>query len=223
MILVTGAAGILGQAVIHRLSQDGEKVAAVDFQEKITLSGQSLSLGGIDLTDDKDCERMLLALKNAGVHTLDGLVNVAGGFTWEKIADGSWQSWERMLRINLQSAHHAIVNALPLLRERHGAIVNIGAAAADYATTGMGAYAASKSAVARLTEAIASEELQYGIRANAILPSIIDTPQNRIDMPDADFSKWALPSEIAAVAAFLLSRSASGVTGASIPVIGRLL
>ena len=223
MILVTGAAGILGQAVIHRLSQDGEKVAAVDFQEKITLSGQSLSLGGIDLTDDKDCERMLQALKNAGVHTLDGLVNVAGGFTWEKIADGSWQSWERMLRINLQSAHHAIVNALPLLRERRGAIVNIGAAAADYATAGMGAYAASKSAVARLTEAIASEELQYGIRANAMLPSIIDTPQNRIDMPDADFSTWALPSEIAAVAAFLLSRSASGITGASIPVIGRLL
>lgn len=166
---------------------------------------------------------MLQTLAAQGAHALHGLVNVAGGFVWETTADGSWQSWERMYRINVQSAHHAIVHALPMLRLGRGSIVNIGAAAAARASGGMGAYTASKSAVARLTESLAAEEMAHGIRVNAILPSIIDTPQNRAEMPDSDFSKWVSPHEISEVVAFLLSPTASGVTGASIPVYGRVL
>lgn len=223
MILVTGAAGVLGQAVVQRLSKNGAVVAAIDFQTTIPPAGQSLSIGGVDLADSQGCSRMLQTLAAQGAHALHGLVNVAGGFVWETTADGSWQSWERMYRINVQSAHHAIVHALPMLRLGRGSIVNIGAAAAARASGGMGAYTASKSAVARLTESLAAEEMAHGIRVNAILPSIIDTPQNRAEMPDSDFSKWVTPQEISEVVAFLLSPTASGVTGASIPVYGRVL
>jgi NAD(P)-dependent dehydrogenase (short-subunit alcohol dehydrogenase family) len=223
MILVTGAAGVLGQAVVKRLSKDGVAVAAVDFQATIPPVGQTLSIGGVDLADCDACSKMMQVLETAGINALHGLVNVAGGFVWEKIANGSWQSWERMYRINVQSAHHAIVHALPMLRVGHGAIVNIGAASAARADGGMGAYTASKSAVARLTESLAAEETMYGVRVNAILPSIIDTPKNRADIPDGDFSKWVSPAEIAEVVAFLISQSASGVTGASIPVFGRVV
>lgn len=223
MILVTGAAGVLGQAVIKRLSKDGVAVAAVDFQVTIPTAGQSLSIGGVDLADSRACSRMMQTLAAHGADALHGLVNIAGGFVWEKIADGSWQSWERMYRINVQSAHHAIVHALPMLRVGHGAVVNIGAASAARADGGMGPYTASKSALARLTESLAAEETMYGVRVNAILPSIIDTPQNRADMPDGDFSRWVSPAEIAEVVTFLISPSASGVTGASIPVLGRVV
>lgn len=223
MILVTGAAGVLGQAVVRRLAQTGIAVVAVDYQSNIPTAGQALSVGGVDLADGPSCVRLMQQIAAHDTTALQALVNVAGGFVWETIAAGSWQSWERMYRINVQTAHHAIVHALPQLRSARGAIVNIGAAAAARAGAGMGAYTASKSAVARLTESLAAEELVHGLRVNAILPSIIDTPQNRLDMPEADFSKWVSPQEIAEVAAFLISPAASGVTGACVPVSGRVL
>ncbi|MBU6378289.1 MAG: SDR family oxidoreductase, partial [Gammaproteobacteria bacterium] len=134
-----------------------------------------------------------------------------------------WDTWERMYRINVQSAHHVIFSAMPLLRRGRASIVNVGAAASTRAGAGMGAYTASKSAVARLTESLAAEEAVTGIRVNAVLPSIIDTPQNRADMPDADFTRWVTPAELAEVIAFLLSPQASGVSGACVPVSGRVL
>ncbi|MCY1454645.1 3-oxoacyl-[acyl-carrier-protein] reductase FabG [compost metagenome] len=113
--------------------------------------------------------------------------------------------------------------ALPLLTQgTHGRIVNIGAGAALKAGMGMGAYAASKAGVARLTESLAEELKDTGVTVNAVLPSIIDTLQNRADMPDADFSRWVSPAELAAVILFLLSSEASAVTGALIPVSGRV-
>jgi NAD(P)-dependent dehydrogenase (short-subunit alcohol dehydrogenase family) len=218
VILVTGAAGVLGQAVIATLVARGEAVAAVDLAPMIPAAGQRVSVGGIDLADATAGAALAAQLDGP----LNGLVNVAGGFVWETVSEGGWASWERMYRINVQTAFEATRLALPALRTSRGAIVNVSAAATARAGAGMGAYAAAKSAVSRLTEALAAEELTNGVRVNAVMPSVIDTPANRRDMPDADPSRWVSPSEIAEVVAFLLSPAASGVTGALVPVVGRV-
>jgi len=125
--------------------------------------------------------------------------------------------------MNLRTALLASQLALPhLLRSPRASIVNVGALAAQKAASGMGAYAASKAAVARLTEAMAEEFKERGLRVNAVLPSILDTPPNRADMPSADFSRWVTPDALAAVIAFLLSADAAAVTGACLPVTGRV-
>jgi NAD(P)-dependent dehydrogenase (short-subunit alcohol dehydrogenase family) len=223
VILVTGAAGVLGQAVIATLVARGEAVIAVDLAPMIPAAGQRLSVGGIDLADATAGAALIAQLTGtSGAGSLTGLVNVAGGFLWETVSEGGWASWERMYRINVQTAFEATRLALPALRTSRGAIVNVSAAATARAGAGMGAYAAAKSAVSRLTEALAAEELTNGVRVNAVMPSVIDTPANRRDMPDADPSRWVTPSEIAEVVAFLLSPAASGVTGALVPVVGRV-
>jgi NAD(P)-dependent dehydrogenase (short-subunit alcohol dehydrogenase family) len=159
--------------------------------------------------------------KEAG--RLDGLVNVAGGFHWEKLAGGTLDSWELMYRLNLRTAVVSCQAALPyLLQAGAGRIVNVGAMGAVKAATGMGAYAASKAGVAKLTEALADELKDRGITVNAILPSTLDTPRNRLDMPQADFSRWVTPVEAAEVIAFLVSDESRAVTGALIPVVGRV-
>jgi NAD(P)-dependent dehydrogenase (short-subunit alcohol dehydrogenase family) len=223
VILVTGAAGVLGQAVIATLVARGEMVAAVDLAPAVPPAGQRLSVGGTDLADATAGAALIAQLTGtSGAGSLTGLVNVAGGFLWETVAEGGWASWERMYRINVQTAFEATRLALPALRASRGAIVNVSAAATARAGAGMGAYTAAKSAVSRLTEALAAEELANGVRVNAVMPSVIDTPANRRDMPDADPGRWVTPTEIAEVVAFLLSPVASGVTGALVPVVGRV-
>ncbi|WP_332685868.1 SDR family oxidoreductase, partial [Devosia sp.] len=111
---------------------------------------------------------------------------------------------------------------MPSLAASRGAIVNVGANAAIKAGLGMGAYAASKSAVARFTEALAEEVKAAGVRVNAVLPSIVDTPANRAEMGEEDAAKWVKPVELAQVIAYLLSDAASAITGASVPVVGRM-
>jgi NAD(P)-dependent dehydrogenase (short-subunit alcohol dehydrogenase family) len=124
--------------------------------------------------------------------------------------------------MNLKTCITATKAALPHLeRQGAGRIVNIGALAANKAANGMGAYAASKAAVARFTEALADEVKLKNITVNAILPSIIDTPQNRKDMPDAEFDRWVKPQDIARVIAFLLSDASAAVTGALLPVTNK--
>jgi NAD(P)-dependent dehydrogenase (short-subunit alcohol dehydrogenase family) len=218
MILVTGAAGVLGQAVIATLAARGEAVAAVDLAPIIPSAGQRSSFGGVDLADPAAGAALIAQVGEP----VTGLVNVAGGFVWETVGEGGWASWERMYRINVQTAFEASRLALPALRSTRGAIVNVSAAATARAGAGMGAYTAAKSAVSRLTEALAAEELANGVRVNAVMPSVIDTPANRRDMPDADPGRWVTPTEIAEVVAFLLSPAASGVTGAVVPVVGRV-
>jgi NAD(P)-dependent dehydrogenase (short-subunit alcohol dehydrogenase family) len=152
---------------------------------------------------------------------LAGLVNIVGGFAWEKVEGGSLDTWDRLYRINLRSAVAATQAALPLLKAGKGAIVNVGSAAAAKAGVGMAAYAASKAGVVKLTESLAEELKGEGVRVNAVLPSIIDTPANRADMPKADFSRWVTPAALEKVIAFLLSDDAEAITGACIPVTGR--
>jgi NAD(P)-dependent dehydrogenase (short-subunit alcohol dehydrogenase family) len=154
---------------------------------------------------------------------IDVLVNIAGGFRWEKLEDGDPETWDQLYAMNLRTAVVCCKAALPALLERgHGRIINIGAgAAAARAGAGMGAYTASKAGVQRLTESLAEEVKDRGITVNAILPGVIDTPRNRADMPGADFSRWVAPEAIAEVILFLASDAARAVTGASIPVFGR--
>jgi NAD(P)-dependent dehydrogenase (short-subunit alcohol dehydrogenase family) len=153
---------------------------------------------------------------------LDALVNVAGGFLWETVECGSIETWDRLYATNVRTALLASQAALPHLVARgEGRVVNVGALAAAQAASGMGAYAASKSGVARLTEALAEEFKDRGITVNAVLPSILDTAANRADMPQADFARWVEPRALARVIVFLLSPDAAPINGALIPVRGK--
>lgn len=222
-IAITGAFGALGTAVVQALQAQGARVAAVDFapapRDSSTL-GQASLHGGVDLGEPAAAAAVFAAIVEQHGR-LDGLVNIAGGFRWEKVADGSLDTWDTMYRMNLRTAVCACQAALAHLPDG-GRIVNIGANGAVKAGAGMGAYAASKAGVARLTEALAEELKDRGITVNALLPSIIDTPANRADMPDADFSRWVQPKQLAEAIAFLLSDRASAITGALVPVLGRV-
>lgn len=220
IVAVTGAAGALGSKTVEILAAGGWTVVGIDLG-KVASDGVALALGGVDLTDEA-AVGVAAARIEKELGRLDGLVNIAGGFSWETVADGSVATWDRLYAMNVRTALIASRALLPLLRASHGAIVNIGAAASVKAGVGMGAYAASKSGVARLTEALAEELKEEGVRVNAILPSIIDTPTNRADTPDADVAKWVSPAQLAGVVAFLLSSDAMPITGALIPVTGRV-
>jgi len=224
VLAITGSNGALGQAVAATLSRYGARLALLDHGRTSPTAppAGALHYGGIDLTQaDAARSAMERVVKEAG--GLDGLVNVAGGFQWEKLEGGTLEAWDSMYRINLQTAVISCQAALPhLLRRGGGRIVNVGAMGAVKAATGMGAYAASKAGVAKLTEALADELKDRGITVNAILPSILDTPRNRADMPKSDFTRWVAPVEAAEVIAFLVSDEARAVTGALIPVVGRV-
>jgi NAD(P)-dependent dehydrogenase (short-subunit alcohol dehydrogenase family) len=208
--------------VAATLSRYGARLALLEHGQTSAAAqpAGALRFGGIDLTrDDAAREAMERVVKETG--RLDGLINVAGGFRWEKLAGGTLETWDFMYKINLRTVAAACQAALPYLTQG-GRIVNVGAMGAVKAATGMGAYAASKAGVAQLTEALAEELKERGITVNAILPSTLDTPKNRLDMPKADFTRWVAPAEAAEVIAFLLSDQARAVTGALIPVMGRV-
>jgi NAD(P)-dependent dehydrogenase (short-subunit alcohol dehydrogenase family) len=224
-VAVTGAFGSLGLATVAALAAAGAHVAAID---RADAPPQPFSrpnvhaIGGVDLGEANAAEEAI-ARSAAALGGLDALVNIAGTFRWEKIEGGSLDTWDFLYRVNLRTALAASRAAIRHLVESGNArIVNIGAMGALKAGAGMGAYAASKQGVMKLTEALAEELKDKGVTVNAVLPSIIDTPPNRADMPDADYSRWVKPAEIAAVIAFLISDDARAVTGASIPVSGRV-
>jgi NAD(P)-dependent dehydrogenase (short-subunit alcohol dehydrogenase family) len=218
-IIVTGGAGVLGMAVVARLAAEGARVVVMDKTSRDTVPGATLVFGVLDVTDPAETGKAMLTVREqlGGLH---GLVNIAGTFRWERLEDGSVDTWDLLYTVNLKSAVVATKAALPHLLETKGCIVNIGANGAARGSAGMGPYAASKAGVARLTESLAEEVKGRGVRVNAVLPSIIDTPQNRADMPDADYSRWVSPSALADVIAFLLSPQSAAITGACIPVTG---
>jgi NAD(P)-dependent dehydrogenase (short-subunit alcohol dehydrogenase family) len=226
VVVVTGGFGQLGQAVVRAALDAGAQVAALDRARPpadATLPAGAFALGELDLAEADAAVRALdqVAARFGG---LDALVNVAGTFRWETLEKGSLDAWDLLYRVNLRSAVSTSRAALPhLFRRGGGRIVNIGAgAAAAKAGAGMGAYTASKAGVAKFTEALADELKDRNVTVNAVLPSIIDTPANRADMPNADFSRWVTPQAIADLIVFLLSEQARAVTGALIPVSGRV-
>jgi NAD(P)-dependent dehydrogenase (short-subunit alcohol dehydrogenase family) len=178
--------------------------------------------GGMDLTDAVAAGA---AIDAAADHFggLDALLNIAGGFRWETLQTSMAESWHKLFLMNVQTAANASRAATPYLRKSQaGRIVNVGANAALKASLGMGPYAASKAGVHSLTQALAEELKADGVTVNAVLPSILDTPANRVDMPKADFSAWVAPDDLASVMLFLASEEARAVTGALIPVTGRV-
>jgi NAD(P)-dependent dehydrogenase (short-subunit alcohol dehydrogenase family) len=222
---ITGGFGFLGSAVAAAAVAQGAKVALIDYAPTSAapqLAGEVLPLGGVDLTDPASAERAFAAAAER-FGGIDALLNIAGGFAWETVEAGSPQRWQDLYRINVLTTLNASRAALPhLRRSTAGRIVNVGANAALRAMTGMGAYAASKSGVHALTQALSEELKAEGVTVNAVLPSIIDTPVNRADMPDADQAAWVKPAELAAVMLFLASEGASAVTGALVPVIAKV-
>jgi NAD(P)-dependent dehydrogenase (short-subunit alcohol dehydrogenase family) len=222
VIAVTGASGALGAAVVKVLGACGAQVASLDHAP-LPAGGATnpLALGGIDLADESAAAAALQKIV-AAIGRLDALVNIAGGFRFEKLEGGTLDSWDSMYRVNLRTAVSCCKAALPhLLKAGSARIVNVGALGAAKAGAGMGAYAASKAGVAKLTESLAEELKDRGVTVNAVLPSTLDTPRNRLDMPNADVGRWVTPEAMGEVIAFLLSDSAAVVTGALIPVAGR--
>jgi NAD(P)-dependent dehydrogenase (short-subunit alcohol dehydrogenase family) len=220
VIVVTGAFGALGRAVAEAASAEGARVAMLDLKTSPQSYTEPELAIAADITDH-DAALRTMAQVRAKTGRIDALLNIAGGFVWEKVNDGAIATWERMFTLNLKTALTATKAALPHLIEAKGAVVNVGAASALKAEAGMGAYAASKQAVMKLTESLAAE-LKGQVRVNAVLPSILDTKQNRADMPKADPSLWVQPAELARVMLFLASDEASAVTGALVPVTGRV-
>ena len=222
VVVITGALGALGKVVTEEALARGARVAAVDHApSQIPPAPDRIEFGGVDLSDAAQAKK---AIDAAAAHfgRLDALINIAGAFAFETVADGDPKTWQRMYAINLLTALNASRSALPHLAVSPSArIVNVGAMAALQAGAGMGPYAASKAGVHRLTEALAAE-WKGKITVNAVLPSIIDTAANRASMPKADFSKWVTPQELAEVILFLVSDAASAVTGALLPVSGRV-
>ena len=217
-IIVTGGFGVLGQAVAAAFTAQGHRVARVDFAPTPPATPAALDIGGADITAPGVAEAVV-AQVTAALGAPSVLVNVAGGFAWETLDAGGPATWERMFRINALTTVSMTKAALPALQSSpSAAIINIGAGAALQAAAGMGGYAASKAAVHRLTESQAAELKGTGVTVNAILPSIIDTPTNRKDMPDTDFSEWVQPQAIADVILFLASPAARAITGALIAV-----
>jgi NAD(P)-dependent dehydrogenase (short-subunit alcohol dehydrogenase family) len=225
-VVITGAAGVLGAAVARAFSAQGDELALIDrapdskglFKD---LNPPPLFLGGVDLTDPAQAQRTMDAAV-AKLGGIDVLINIAGGFRWETIADGHLETWDFLYAVNLKTAVCACKAALAHLPAGRGRIVNVGAAATAKAGAGMGAYTASKAGVAKLTEALAEELKDKGVNVNAVLPTIIDTPANRAEMPKADFARWVEPAALADVILFLSSSASRAVTGASILVAGRV-
>ncbi len=222
VVVVTGASGALGRVVVEAALGRGARVAGLDYAEsQIPAAANQIALGGVDLSDATEATKAIDAVA-AHFGRLDALVNIAGGFAFEAVAEGDPRTWQHMYTLNVLTALNASRAAIPHLAASASArIVNVGAMGALQAGAGMGAYTASKAGVHRLTEALAAE-WKGKITVNAVLPSIIDTSANRASMPKADFAKWVTPQELAEVILFLVSDAASAVTGALLPVSGRV-
>ena len=230
VVIITGAAGNLGQAVAETFALAGARRVLVDRapDRLATLypgtrgAPDVLLAGGYDLAEEADARRLVESVLQR-FQRIDVLVNAIGGFSGGKrVHEDSLSSWDAMFRINLQTTLNACRAVVPrLVQQGSGRIINVAARAALSGVPTLGAYCASKSAVIRLTETLAGELKDQGIGVNCVLPGTIDTPQNRKDMPQADYSKWVAPRAIADAILFLASDAARAVTGAALPVYGR--
>ncbi len=229
VVVVTGAAGNLGKAVSQAFAERGASVAMLDLSAgSIDAAIAALPQGAkargfeVNLLDAASVNNAIQAVMDE-FGSIDVLANIAGGFTMgPHIQDTEDKAWDFMMNLNARSVFYTSRATLPHLhRNGGGRIINVSARAALEGKGRMGPYCASKAAVKTLTESLAAENKFDNITVNCILPGTIDTPQNRNDMPDADFDKWVPPAALADVVLFLASDAARCVTGAAIPVYGQ--
>ncbi|MGP1396977.1 MAG: SDR family NAD(P)-dependent oxidoreductase [Inquilinaceae bacterium] len=222
VVLITGAAGNLGQAVAKAFGDAGASLVLVERKPPTDdAAGDRVMRVVADLTEsDQTAQAAQAAVDRFG--RIDVLCNMAGGFAMgapvHAVED---KTWDLMMDLNARSIVHMARAVVPhMMARKSGRIVSVGATAALAGGAGMGAYSASKSAVLRLTEAMAAELGEHGIGVNCVLPSIIDTPQNRAALPKADPAGWVAPAALADIVLFLASDAARALHGVSLPVTG---
>jgi NAD(P)-dependent dehydrogenase (short-subunit alcohol dehydrogenase family) len=227
-VIITGGTGGLGCVVVERLLDEGWRVVVpwvVEAELQRVHERPGLELVQADLFDPGDVGRVTAAGGGAGGAPLRGVVNLVGGFAaGARVHETPIEQFEAQFRLNLRATYLVTQGALPLLLANDppgGSIVCVGTRAALQPFSGAAGYVSSKAAVIAFAQALAVEYKQDRIRANAILPSVIDTPANRAAMPNADHEKWVRPGEIAGVIAYLLSDDSAVTSGAAIPVYGR--
>lgn len=226
VVMVTGAAGNLGQAVARAFARHGAQVILVDrteamLQDTFGLPAVNRMLAPMDLLLQSEVEAGVRAtLRQAG--RIDVLCNLAGGFSMgTPMHETSDTDFDKLFDINVRSMLNAVRAVVPsMLDAKAGKIVNVGALSALRGAAHMGGYCASKDAVIRLTESMDAELKEHGINVNCVLPSMIDTPENRAAMPDADATRWVHADALADVVVFLASEEAHAIHGAAIPVAG---
>ncbi|MEX2163442.1 MAG: SDR family NAD(P)-dependent oxidoreductase [Sulfuricaulis sp.] len=230
VVIITGAVGNLGRAVAERVQAQGGRMVLVDRSgDRLAETYRDLKktprhwlAPGIDLTDASAVNAVVAeAYQRFG--RIDGLVNTVGGFRGGKpVHETDLADWDFLYDINVRTALNACRAVIPyMLKAQRGRIVNVASRNAYQGSPHYAAYGAAKTAVLRLTESLAGELKTRGVNVNCIVPGTIDTPQNRAAMPQADFSTWVAPDDLAHVVVFLLSDEARSVTGAAVPVYGR--
>jgi len=225
-VLVTGASGNLGRAVAAAFAELGANIALVDrrresLERTYGAENDRRLFVTADLLD-QDQVSAAVASVMARYARIDVLCNIAGGFRMgDPVHATSDADWNFLFDINARTLLHASRAVVPrMLDAGGGRIVNVGAWAAQHGAAGKGAYVAAKSAVVRLTESMALELRERGVNVNCVLPTIIDTPDNRASMPGADPARWVAPADLASVIVFLASDAARAVHGAALPVSG---
>ena len=224
--IVTGGTGGLGAAVVARLLADGWRVIVpwiVEAELERVDRRDGLELVRADLSDAAAVASIVSTAASKPGAPLRGVVNLVGGYAAAgRVAETPFDDFFAQFELNLRPTYLVTAAALPsLVAAGGGSVVCVGTRAAVQPFSGAAGYISSKAAVIAFAQAVAVEYKQDGVRCNAILPSVIDTPGNRASMPNADFSKWVQPAEIAGVIAFLLSDASTPTSGAAIPVYGR--
>ena len=218
-VMLTGAAGNLGRAVAAAFGDanlvmlDLKRGSLQDSDRQMFIATDLLDAKSVQAAIDKAVQRF---------KRIDVLCNIAGGFRMgSPVHETADKDWDFMLNVNAHTVLNMSRAVVPvMLKGGGGKIVNIGAFAAQKGAAQMGAYIASKSAVIRLTETMAAELRERNINVNCVLPTIIDTPENRKAMPDADPKRWVAPEDLAQVIVFLASDAARAIHGAALPVTG---
>jgi len=207
IVVITGAKGNLGKALSDAFEKLGGKVVPVDLPTNLLDQAQV----------DAVVQKAMQDFKH-----IDVLCNIAGGFRMGKpVHETTDADWNFLMDLNARTVLHTARAIVPhMIAAGGGKIVNVGAFAAQKGAANMGAYIASKSAVMRLTETMAAELREKNINVNCVLPTIIDTPANRADMPKADPKRWVAPADLANVILFLCSDEARAIHGATLPVTG---